>query len=568
MIPIAVGLALAAMVESAAAAQTPVRPSQATPRRDAQRVASTGTATIRGRVVAADTGRPLTLATITASAAALSEARAISTNSEGRYELRNLPAGRYTLSISHSGYLRLQYGQRRPLELGKPIDVPEAAIVDDIDFVLPRMSVISGRITDEQGEPMAGARIIAMLSKPYGDRRPWPPVGAGFGSTDDSGSFRLTGLSPGSYVVMSDTTTSIFTSSEVGVMKSEGYAPTYFPGVSNPAAARVVSLGIGEEAANTDFSLQPTRLATITGALQDSRGRPVPNQQIAIARQAPGLTPTGVAVSPLGGRTNEGGAFVVRNLTPGEVTLIAGAGPGSPEVAIATVNIDGADVTLPLTTSGGWSVAGRVVADVGPLPAAFRNRLSVAVFPLNALASIRIYGVGGGTDAGAVNEDGTFSVAGAFGAVRVGVIGLPDGWIQTDVLYEGRSIGGRPISARDGDVASGVQIVLSNRLATVSGQLADASGAPPVNGTVIVFADDGERWFQGTRFIRAVRADAKGRYEITGMPPAVYLAIAVDYVTQVMWSDPDYLESLRPHAIKFTLGPGESRSVPLTLVAP
>ena len=559
---IAAGLVLVAILGSVAAAQTARRP-QATPTRDGRRVVSTGTAVIRGRVVAAETGRPLTLATITASAPELSEARSISTNSEGRYELRNLPAGRYTLSIAHSGYLRLQYGQRRPLELGKPIDVAEAAIVDNIDFVLPRMSVISGRVTDELGEPMAGARINVMLPKQYGDGRPMPPIGIGFVSTDDSGTYRLTGLSPGSYVVMSDMTNAIFASSDAGAMKSEGYAPTYFPGVSNPAAARAVSVGLGEEAANTDFSLVPTRLATITGTLVDSRGRPVPNQQIAIARLLAGLT---LGVSPLGARTNDAGAFVVRNLTPGEVTLIAGAGPGSTEAAMVTVDIDGADLNLPLTTSGGWSVAGRVVTDDGPLPAALRNRLFVSAAPLNVMTSIRMFGVGGGPDAGAVNDDGTFLVAGVFGPARVGVTGLPDGWIQTEVRYEGRNVAGKPISRRDGDVVSGVQIVISNRVTTMTGQLTDASGAAPANGTVLVFADDGDRWFRGSRFVRAVRPDTKGRYEIKGMPPAAYLAVAVDYVTEFMWSDPDYLESLRPRAVKFTIDGDTPKSVPLTLV--
>ena len=47
-----------------------------------------------------------------------------------------------------------------------------------------------------------------------------------------------------------------------------------------------------------------------------------------------------------------------------------------------------------------------------------------------------------------------------------------------------------------------------------------------------------------------------------------YLAVAVDYVTEVMWSDPDYLESLRPRAVKFTLGDDESKTVPLTLATP
>src|SRR5437773_926495 len=114
----AVSVALVAASVSLVLAQT-ARPPQGTPPRDVQPVAPTGTSVIRGRVVAAESGRPVSLATISASAQELRESRSISTNSDGRYELRNLPAGRYTLSVSRSGYLTVRYGQRRPLEQGR-----------------------------------------------------------------------------------------------------------------------------------------------------------------------------------------------------------------------------------------------------------------------------------------------------------------------------------------------------------------------------------------------------------------------------------------------------------------
>ena len=301
---------------------------QATPPRDvAAGRASTGTAVIRGRVVAAETGRPLTLATITASAPELRESRSISTNSEGRYELRNLPAGRYTLSIAHSGYLRLQYGQRRPLELGKPIDVAAAAIVDNIDFVLPRMSVISGRVTDEEGEPIAGARVTAMPSSPYGDRRSSPPIGIGFVQTDDSGAYRIIGLSPGSYVVMADPASSIVDDGRSRRDAGRRLRADVFSGCLESGRG---ASGVGRprrRGANTDFSLVPTRLATITGTVIDSRGRPVAEPAIAIVRQVAG---TCMLSAPLGRedqRCRERSSL--QNLPPGEITLDRGQrGPG------------------------------------------------------------------------------------------------------------------------------------------------------------------------------------------------------------------------------------------------
>ena len=69
---------------------------------------------IRGRVTAADTGRPLRRAQITVSAADRGERRTTSTNSRGEYEVTELPAARYSVSVSRSGYLALSYGTRLP----------------------------------------------------------------------------------------------------------------------------------------------------------------------------------------------------------------------------------------------------------------------------------------------------------------------------------------------------------------------------------------------------------------------------------------------------------------------
>jgi hypothetical protein len=48
---------------------------------------------------------------------------------DGRYEIAELPAGRYSIRVTRSD-LPLQYGQRRPLEPGKPIPRAVDSICD------------------------------------------------------------------------------------------------------------------------------------------------------------------------------------------------------------------------------------------------------------------------------------------------------------------------------------------------------------------------------------------------------------------------------------------------------
>src|SRR5262245_18056450 len=122
-----------------------------------------GTGVIRGRVVAADTGKPLRRGRITlGSIDAPGPPRTANTSADGRYEFNGLPAGRYGVRAARSGYLELRYGQRRPLEAAMPITLSDGQAVELIDFALPRTSLIAGRITDEVGDPVAGATVFAM----------------------------------------------------------------------------------------------------------------------------------------------------------------------------------------------------------------------------------------------------------------------------------------------------------------------------------------------------------------------------------------------------------------------
>ena len=155
----------ALLLGAAAAAQPPAQgltgsqPARDTP---AQPAAPTPTGRITGRVVATDTGRPVKRARVFVSAVELPGGRGMLTDDSGIFDLTELPAGRYTLSVSKSGFVSLSYGQRRPLQAGTPLQLNDGQQLKGVDFQLPRGGVISGRILDEEGEPVAGAMVAVM----------------------------------------------------------------------------------------------------------------------------------------------------------------------------------------------------------------------------------------------------------------------------------------------------------------------------------------------------------------------------------------------------------------------
>ena len=177
-----------------AAQPGPVAPRMQMPPRDgAGALAPTGTGRIRGRVVASDNGNPLRRAQVRVSAPELRVNRAATTDAEGRYEVANLPQGRYSITVSRNGYVSLQFGQQRPFEPGRPLDLADGQVAEKIDFALPRgpmidrptgspSTVAPGRLTCgwPACPPWAQRQVMRSRSGSSTDSG-WPTSGAGNG---------------------------------------------------------------------------------------------------------------------------------------------------------------------------------------------------------------------------------------------------------------------------------------------------------------------------------------------------------------------------------------------------
>lgn len=552
--------------------QMPPRPAPlGAPPRDA-RPTVTGTSVIRGRIFAADTSKPLRRARITVNAPELGEPRTTSTNVDGKYEIRDLPAGRYNISVSRSGYLQLRYGQRRPFEQGKQLQLGDHQAAENVDFTLPRMSLITGRIYDEAGEPISGVRVLAMRSMFFEGRRRLVPVfGGTMTTTDDAGQYRILGLSPGSYYISADTRET-WTVNEGGQDLVMGYGTTYFPGVLSPADGRRVTVGVGQELANQDFALVPGRGANISGTALDSLGRPAAGKSVGLVQElrAPNnLMMMGSQQTTVGGD----GTFTLKNVTPGEYKVVLRGtterdGGSVQETAVALVAMNGVEINnLTLMATAGWSFTGRIVTASGDAPTAARDRFRVAGRPLNSDNQAGGPGMGPNpAENGRVKDDWTFSVTGLLGPVRVRVT-TPDDWIVSAIHQEGRDVTDGLLEGRNGEALANVVIVVSNKASALSGTLVDEKGGAASDGTVIVFAADAQKWSEDSRFVKSARPDQDGKFVIRGLPAGDYLAVAIDYVEEGMWNDPEYLEMVRRDAQPLALADGEGKSVSLKVLS-
>ena len=160
----------------------------------------TGTAIIRGRVTAQDSGAPVRRAQVRGTTAGAPFGRLATTDADGRFELRDLPAGQWQLTASKPGFVTQRLGQRRPFETVVPIDLQDGQQLGSANFALARGSAITGRLFDDFGDPVANARVQVLRSQMIEGRRRLVQTGTG-DETDDTGAFRLYGLAPGEYYV-------------------------------------------------------------------------------------------------------------------------------------------------------------------------------------------------------------------------------------------------------------------------------------------------------------------------------------------------------------------------------
>ena len=299
-----------------------------TPAQTGSSADASSVAMISGRVVDGQTGQALSRARVVATAREAGGRRhAAQTDRSGRYVLSDLAAGRFTVTVSKPGYVTLSYGQRRPRQPSTPVQVIAGEHLENLDLALPSGSVITGQVMDEEGAalPLAVVRVLRYVYQ-QGQQRLVP---VGTDRTDDRGQYRVFGLDPGDYLVSASVPRRRLnpTGGRIGAFGPAGagfalaglgdaaqdggpvgYAPSYYPGVTNLSEASRVTAGLSAEVGGVDFAVRLVPTATVRGIVFQPDGTPATGVQVMLLRDdgVPARDSTLVA------RVQDGGTFMIR----------------------------------------------------------------------------------------------------------------------------------------------------------------------------------------------------------------------------------------------------------------
>ena len=511
-------------------------------------------ARIRGRVIAATTGRPLLLATVTLSGGNPNVRRIAKTDSSGNYEFTNLPAGRYSFAASRAGFLEQNFDQPSPFARHRLLELADGEQLDAMDFRLHRGAVITGVITDEEGDPLPDVSVQVMREQfgPSGrslipETRTPVPI-----RTDDEGRYRVYALRPGMYVVKATMNRSDD--------PSVSFGRTYYPGTMNEPEAQLVRVDFGQEAV-VNLSMIPARRVRVSGAVRDSEGRPASGMRMTLSES------NGPRFNQIGAQmVGADGNFTFEHVLPGRYLVHVRPSAAQRQIARANVewasldvNVSDEDISgLTLTTSAGFAISGRVTLDRSTTPPA---KLSIGAREMDL--AVQSLGLPPTIANSVVDATGRFRIVGVRGKVLV--TGGGAGWYTKKVLVRGVDVTNSGFDV--GSDMDGIEVVLTNQVTTVTGTVRDARGIGR-NDFIVTFFPVGQ--FDGAARAsrqRTIRPDPDGVYRIRSLPPGDYLAAAVPVLSLPIdgeW-DPAFLERVRPAAIGFKLAEGQSLALNLTL---
>jgi hypothetical protein len=593
LVPVLAVLCVSVLSGQSSQPGQPAQPSRDTPAQKDAPPAPSGR--ITGRVLAADTGRPVRRARVYVSAAQF-EGRGTLTDDNGVFDLTDLPAARYTLTVSKTGFVTLSYGQRRPLQAGTPLQLADKQEMRGIEFRLPRGSVIAGHVYDELGEPMPGTSVRVMRYQyAQGERQLVP---AGTAQTDDQGAFRVWDLNPGEYYVNAVARNFSFGAFGRGGPRGGGpggagpggggpggfggrggggrggrgappggfldlpgdeetakaYAPTYYPGVGSINESVPVTVGVGQQLQNINFNLLLVRTAHVTGTVATADGSITYSGQVNLAPEtaAGGRGQLGVNY---GSRIDWEGRFSIANVPPGRYILRArGTDTDPPLYAAQPLTVASGEVSdVPVVLHSGATINGTVTFEGTNAPELSQVRL--------AAPSAESEGSIGPNPNARVAKDGTFTLDGvSAGSHWIRSAGQLRGWTLKSVIVDGREVVDTPIDLRSGQQLNNVIVVFTNKQTEINGTVTNDQGQPITDFTVLAFAVDPSLWRPLARQIATARPDQTGKFQIRSLPPGTYYLVTVDPAEQGEWFEPAFLDQQRVGASSVTLGDGDIKT--------
>jgi hypothetical protein len=336
---------------------------------------SSASFSISGTVVSASTGSPLDRAEVTLSTAVPNGSQVAEgiTGENGSFRFDHLEAGNYRLEGSRRGYTTFGYQEHEGFYTG--VVAGPGLDTSSLRLALEPTGVIGGTVTDESGEPVAGAQVRLFLQdQRNGEER---TVGTQTEMTDDSGAYEFLRVRAGTfYVSVSATPWFAFhpgpkTDPSGNLLPVDqqprspldvAYPTTFYENGADSDSATPITVKAGDRV-EVDFSLHAVPAIHIQVHLPppvEGRGMPMPQ----LAQQAFGADEYSNATQFTAGTPSGGMVADFSGIAPGHYVLrqfgVQGESTGT-----ATVDLTANQTVDLASTASGVDISGKIAEASG-----------------------------------------------------------------------------------------------------------------------------------------------------------------------------------------------------------
>lgn len=472
------------------------------------------------------------------------KAESVITGADGRFEFRNVPAGKFSLEGARRKFLVTTYQWHE----GFSTAIVTGAGLDTENLVLRMIPFgsVAGRVIDEAGEPVRNARMrLYMRNQQFGQDR---VTTYGFANTDDEGKYEFEGLIPAEYFVSAtgrpwyavypgwvDENGVRSRVETVAPQLNVAYATTFYNGATESEGATPISVERGARV-TADIHLSPVPAMHVT---LKARGNPNDGS----------LTWPSLVKIEFGNAGEPYQMEMMQGANPDEME-VTGVPPG--RYAIGDPNSSGIARSAGQVevSNDGQFVEGKAPESMGTLKVKLKTargedvpqgmNLSLRNEKRRTIAFIPA----------AVNGDTVFEgvPAGKY-ALLVNVQTAPQYTVGRIAAQGGAEVEGHDVTVAEGATVE-VNATLMAGVVSIEGVV--KKDGKPVSGVMVALVPKEPRTHP-ERF-RRDQSNLDGSFMVGGILPGKYTLIAVEDAWGFAWMKEGVLEKYLPHGQELTVG--------------
>ena len=421
----------------------------------------------------------------------------------------------------------------------------------DLTFKLLPNGVVSGKVVDSDGEPMAKVLVAANKSLYQHGRRMFVPLGTAI--TNDLGEYRLGNLAAGKYAISA----TVMDQRVMPPAKKEepetAFVTTYYPNATEEASAALVEVAAGGDTGGMDLKMAKARSVRVKGKVVGD----LKDQNLTV-RMVPKNAGVLAMVIGRNARPNKtDGTFEITGVPAGSYTLKVGDQTGLKVLGAGMAMEVGdkpiEDVVLEVGTNadlpGAMVVSGE---DAKPATGVEVKGTRVSLEVLEGMSLIPLTTT--------VGADGTFTLKEL----------PPDRYLvrvtngPANSYLESVQLGGQTMTDRGLDLGRGggkLEIKLRLGAAQVNGMVRGPDDNP-ISGVTVALIPDSHRY----PLYNSTFTDQNGAFQFKNVTPGDYKVLAWEDVEPGVYLDPEFVKPFEARAEAVSLKNGEQKAITVKVI--